>query len=197
MFKKKKRKYRFKHSHLARWWRRYEYKHSSLAVVAITGFVLALDTTIVQGLLSSIENMGIAGVFLAGLLFVSFFTAAPAVVLLIALADNFSPLTIAFYGALGAAVGDWIILKLFEEKVAYELKPLAKKWKLMPLIRRLRRKKAREGTTLFGMVVVASPLPDELGIALLGISHLPTVSLLIITTLLNGAGILVIVLLAG
>jgi membrane protein YqaA with SNARE-associated domain len=197
MAKRKRRKKQFKHSYLARWWRRYEYKHSTVAVAAIGGFVLALDTTLVQSLLGAVEDMGILGIFIAGLLFVSFFTAAPAVVMLTSLADNFNPLTIAFYGAMGSAVGDWIILRFFEEKVAYELAPLAKKWKLMPLIRKLRRRKARERTTLLGMVAIASPLPDELGIALLGISHLPTVSLLIITTLLNGAGILVIVLLAA
>jgi len=191
---KHKRKYHFKHSSLARWWRRYEYKHTTLAILAIAAFVLLLDTALVQALLAYIEHLGIPGIVLTGLLFVSFFTVAPATVLLIALTEDYNPLTIAFYAAIGSLVGDWIILKVFEEKVGYELKPLAKKWKLLTFFRLLKRKKNRERTTLLGMVVIASPLPDEIGIGLLGISHLPIISLLIITFLLNAAGILILLL---
>jgi len=191
---KNKRKYRFKHSFLTRWWRRYEYKHTTLAILAIAAFVLLLDTALIQALLAYIEHLGIPGIVLTGLLFVSFFTVAPATVLLIALTEDYSPLTIAFYAAIGSLGGDWIILKIFEERVGYELKPLAKKWKLLTFFRLLKRKKNRERTTLLGMVVVASPLPDEIGLGLLGIAHLPTASLLIITFLLNAAGILILLL---
>lgn len=188
------RSYHFKHSFFARWWRRYEYKHSSLAICIIAGFVLLLDTTLVQGALSYVEGLGVTGIFIAGAMFTSFFTAAPATVMLIEMSDTYSPLLIAFYGAMGSAVGDWIILKVFEEKVGYELLPLVRKFHLKTFLRNLKRKKNRERTTLLGMLAIASPLPDELGIGLLGIAHLPTVSLLVITYLLNAVGILVLVL---
>lgn len=192
--KTKKRAYHFKHSFLARWWRRYEYKHTTLAFMAIGGFVLALDTVLVQASLGYIYELGILGIILAGLLFTSFFTTVPAIIILIAMADNYNPLVLAFYGAIGSVIGDWIILKVFEEKVGYELLPLAKKFHLKTFLRNLKRKKNRERTTILGMLVVASPLPDELGIGLLGIAHLPTISLLVITFLLNAAGILVLLL---
>lgn len=185
-----------KHSPLSKAWRKYEYKHTTIAISIITVFVIALDTALVQGLLDYIVHLGIPGIVLTGAMFVSFFTAAPAVVLLIELAGDYNPLLIAFWGAIGSAIGDWIILKFFQERVGYELLPLAKKWKLLPFIRKIRRKKYRERTTLLGMFMIASPMPDELGIAMLGLAHLPTISLLIITFLLNAAGILVIVLAA-
>jgi hypothetical protein len=163
-------------------------------MLLIIGFVLALDTALVKAALEYIEGLGVLGLIITGVMFVSFFTAAPAVALLLAFDHMFSPLTIAFYAAVGSAIGDWVILKLFEERVGYELEPLAKKLKLMPIIRHLRRKKERERTVLLGMLFIASPLPDELGIGLMGLAHLPTVSLLIITFLLNGAGILLLVL---
>lgn len=178
----------------AKAWRRFGYKHTSLAVAALFVFVIALDTSIVQALLSSIENLGIPGIILSGMLFVSFFTAAPAVVLLVELGYVYSPLEVAFYGAIGSAVGDLIILKLFEERIAHELKPLVRKWKLSPILRAIRSKRNRERATLAGMIAIASPLPDEIGIGLLGIAHLPTVSLLVVTFLLNAAGILILVL---
>ena len=173
-------------------WRRYEYKHTTLALVAIALFVLALDTAIVQALVDYLRHLGIAGIVIAGAMFTSFFTTAPAIVLLTALADHHDPIKIAIYGAAGAAVGDWIILRVFEEKVGYELKPLVKKWHLGAFFGSFKRKKNRERTTLLGMAAIASPLPDEIGIGLLGISHLPTISLLVITYLLNAAGIFIL-----
>lgn len=189
-----KRKRRFKHSFLTRWWRRYEYKHTTLAISLIVGFVLLLDTALVQALLGYVEHMGIPGIVLAGLMFVSFFSATPAVILLLAFADNYNPLVIAFWAAIGSAIGDWIILKFFDERIAYELMPIARKFNLMRYIRQLRKKKARERSTLIGMFMIASPFPDEVGIAMLGLAHLPTISLLIITFLLNAAGILILIL---
>lgn len=189
-----KRQYKFKHSTAARWWRRYQYKHTTLALGAVAGFVLAIDTAIVQAGLTYIEHLGIIGMIIAGALFTSFFTAAPATVILIAMSSFYSPFVVAFYAAIGSVIGDWIILKVFEEKVAYELKPLVKKFRLMKLLSKIKSKRNREKATLLGMLVVASPMPDEVGIGLLGISHLPTISLLIITFLLNAGGILVLLL---
>lgn len=157
--------------------------------------MLLLNTALVQGALSYTQELGIAGIIIAGVLFTSFFTTAPAIVLLLALSNSHSPLFLAVYGAIGSVIGDWIILKLFEERVAYELRPLARKLHLMSFIRLLSRKKERDKTTLVGMLAIASPLPDEIGLGLLGIAHLPTVSLLVITYLLNAAGILILVLL--
>lgn len=191
-----KRQYHFKHSLPARWWRRYEYKHTTMALAAVFGFVTALDTALVQTSLAYIEHLGVAGMIIAGALFTSFFTAAPATVILIEMAGIHSPVTVALYAGIGSVVGDWIILKVFEEKVAYELTPLVKKFRLTGMLRRIRSKRNREKTTLLGMFVIASPMPDEVGIGLLGISHLPTISLLIITFLLNTAGIFLLVLVA-
>jgi uncharacterized membrane protein YdjX (TVP38/TMEM64 family) len=135
--KSKRRSYHFKHSYLTRWWRRYEYKHTTVALVAIVGFVFALDTALVQSSLDYIKELGVMGIVLAGALFTSFFTAAPATIMLIEMGAVHNPLTIAFYGAIGSVIGDWIILKVFEERVGYELLPLVKKFHLKSFIQRL------------------------------------------------------------
>lgn len=182
-----------KHSRLSRAWRRYEYKHSTLAIAAIVGFILALDTALIQALLASINTLGLFGIFIAGILFVSFFTAAPAVVLLLNASNDFNPLTIALVAGLGSVIGDWVILKLFDEKVAYELVPLARKFGLMPIIRLFKRKIFRPVALTLGALCIATPLPDEIGIALLGLSHLRIYKLLAIAFVLNVIGVYVIV----
>lgn len=183
-----------KHSFLAKWWRRYEYKHSTLAIASVIGFVLLLDTALVQTVLGSVEQLELLGIFIAGVLFVSFFTAAPAVILLLDFLDVYNPFIIAVIAGAGAAIGDLIIFTMLEDKIGYELKPLAKKFRLMKFIKSLQKKKARLRTILIGSFIIASPLPDEAGIALLGLSRISATSLLIITFMLNSVGILVVLL---
>lgn len=182
-----------KHSKFSRWWRAYEYKHSTLAILAIILFILTIDTALVQALLANINTLGLTGIFIAGILFVSFFTAAPAVVLLISAADNYNPLLIAVVAGFGSLIGDWIILKIFEEKVAYELYPLARKFGFMPFIRLLKRKIFRPVALALGAFFIATPLPDEMGIALLGLSHLKFYKILAIAFVLNTVGIYALV----
>lgn len=190
MSKRKSKK--AKHSALARFWRRFEYKHTTLATISVVVFILALDTALVQAALHYIEDQGLIGVFIAGAMFTSFFTTAPAIAIFILIAKDYNPLVIGLVGGLGSLVGDWIILKVFEERIAYELKPLIRKFHLVGFFRRLRRKKEQERTLLLGMLAIISPLPDELGIALLGLSKLPILTLFTIIYVLNSLGIMIV-----
>lgn len=192
----KKKQYR-KHSFLAKWWRRYEYKHTSLALGGIFIFVLLLDTAFIQAALAYVHRLELLGIFITGVLFVSFFTAAPALVLLVQFLDGYNPFVIAAIAGAGAAVGDLIIFTMLEDKIGYELKPLAKKFRLTTFINSLHKKKARLRTILVGSFIIASPLPDEAGIALLGLSHISAASLLFLTFVLNAIGILLILLGVG
>lgn len=142
------------------------------------------------------EGMGLLGVFIAGIMFTSFFTTAPAIALLALLSADFNPLVLGLVGGLGSLVGDWVILRVFEEKIAYELQPLVKKFGLGAFLRKIRRKKERERTLLLGMLVIISPLPDELGVALLGLSKFPAIQLFTIIYILNALGIMVIAVIA-
>ena len=170
----------------------YEYKHTTAAVIAIVVFVLLLDTAIVKAFIDEIVSLGIIGIFLAGMLFVSFFTAAPAIVLLSTFAQDYSPFLVATIAGLGAMFGDWLILKTFKDNIGSELVPLAKKLKLMQFINLLHKKTYAGITATIGAIIIASPFPDEVGIALLGLSHLSTLKLLVVTFILNALGILVL-----
>jgi hypothetical protein len=185
-------KHKRKRSSLAKSWHRFEYKHTSTAILTIIVFVLLLDTAIVQGLLEQIVDLGYLGMLLTGVLFVSFFTAAPAIALFLAFADSYNPIVISLIGGFGAMIGDYVILRFAEDKIGRELKPVAKKLKLIGFINTLHKKRYKPITATIGSIIVASPLPDEAGIALLGLSHISTAKLLIVTYLLNSAGIFVL-----
>lgn len=188
------KKHNRKKSGLAKIWRRFAYKQTAMAIVVMAVFILLLDSVIVQTLLQDIINLGYFGMILTGILFVSFFTAAPAVALLLSFADSYNPLIVALVGGFGAMIGDFIILRFAEDQIGHELMPVAKKMKLIGFNNLLHKKRFKLITTTVGAIVIASPFPDETGIALLGLSRISSPQLLLLTFALNSAGILVLIL---
>lgn len=189
MKKQKKKK-----SGFSKFWHTFAFKHTSIAILAISVFVLLLDTAIVQTLLQDIINLGHLGMLFTGVIFVSFFTAAPAVALLLSFADSYNPVVISIVAGFGAMIGDLIILKFAEDKIGRELEPVAKKMKLIGFINMLHRKKFKSITATFGAIIIASPLPDEAGLALLGLSKISTAKLVLLTFSLNAGGMLALIL---
>lgn len=187
------KKHKHKKSGLAKFWHRFAFKHTVSAIIAVAVFVLILDTAIVQTLMQDIITLGHLGMLLTGMLFVSFFTAAPAVVLLLTFAESYNPLVIALVAGCGAMLGDLIILRFAEDKIGRELKPVAKKMKLIGFVNLLHKKKYKLITATIGAIIIATPFPDEAGIALLGLSHISTAKLLLLTFALNSAGIFVLI----
>lgn len=188
---KKKQKYK----KLDRW-QRWEYKHTTFLLIALFVFILLLDTSFMATIFEFVSKLGYLGVFVAGILFVSVFTAVPAVALLVSFSE-FNPIAVALVAGLGSMIGDYVILKFTEDKVAYELKPIAYRFGIPQTIAYMQGRKPTLGLVrLVGALIIASPLPDEIGVGLLGLGKLNKVSFLAVCYALNAAGILIIMLTA-
>lgn len=174
---------------LKRDWKRFEYKHTSLTIILMLLTVLALNTALVTVVLEWFKGAGLLGGFIAGIMSVSMFTTAPALVLIAAIAQHSETWQLVAVASVGSVLGDWIIIKFLEDEVASELKPALKKYHILPIIRRLQRSGSRWALSFIGAVVLALPLPDEFGIALMDISHLKRRYLLFICFILNTIGI--------
>lgn len=175
-------------------WQRWEYKHTTGLIAALFIFILLLDTSFMAVIFDFVSRLGYLGVFIAGILFVSLFTAVPAVALLVSFSE-FNPVLVALMAGLGSMIGDYLILKFAEDKVAYELKPIAFKFGIPQTIAYMQGRKPTLGLIrLIGALIIASPLPDEIGVGLLGLGRLNKVSFLIICYALNAGGILAILL---
>ena len=61
------------------------------------------------------------GVILAGSLFTSMFTVAPAIALISILANTTNPVILAVLGGLGAAFGDYIIFRFIKDRVSEDI----------------------------------------------------------------------------
>ncbi len=132
--------------------------------------------------------------FFAGLLFTSVFTTAPAIAALGALADlGGSVFIVATCGALGAALGDLIIFRFVRDRLISHTAALSICDGPFGRLCTLSEVRLFRYLSLFlGGVIIASPLPDELGLTLLGLSRVRTIIFLPLSFAFNFLGILII-----
>lgn len=132
------------------------------------------------------------GAFVAGTLFVSSFTVATSTVVIAVLSDNIHPLILGVVGGFGAMIGDLLIFKYIKDHLTDELKMLFGK-EGTSYIRSVTRSKYIGWTLpIIGVLVIASPLPDELGVSLLGLTNMSRQKFMIISYISNALGILAI-----
>ena len=128
----------------------------------------------------------------AGMFFTSAFTTAPAIVLLGNLVQHSSPVTVAFFGGLGAMVGDLIIFRFFRDAFSEDFFYLIGRHERGRILHIFRTKLFRWFTPFVGALIVASPLPDELAMVLMGFSRTNTRIVIVFSYVANTVGILVI-----
>lgn len=160
--------------------------------IAALGIVLAVvlvRTGVLREVLASTVQFRFLASFLAGLFFVSMFTAAPASALIIEIAKDYPPLLLGFFGGLGALVGDWLIFRFVRDELS------------RGLLRFLRNLVAQQHGSFFGIkllrvlmvivgaIIVASPFPDEGGLMLMGLSGVRTLVFVPLSFSLNFLGI--------
>ncbi len=131
---------------------------------------------------------------LSGVFYTSFVFAPLSVVLFVILAKSTGSIfLIALMGGLGAVAGDLLIVKFF--RTIFKAFSLVTHQDFFRKIKKgLRKYHLDLISMVVGMVIVASPFPDELGLILLGASSLSYFKLAILTFILNSAGILIILL---
>lgn len=130
---------------------------------------------------------------LSGIFYTSFLTAPLAVVLFVILANTLNIYLITLFGGVGSVIGDLLILKFFRS--IFRSFSFLKHLGTFKSIRKILKSLHLDiiGMVL-GMIIIASPFPDELGLVLLGASSLSYFKLTVLTLILNSIGILIILL---
>lgn len=174
-------------------WKSWKYKNLTILLVSIIiAFVLSrLD--IFNSFLLHLGNWGYLGAFFAGMLFVLSFTAAIGAVILFILAEHLSPLEIGVIAGLGAVISDLTIFRFVKDDLVNELESLYKRFGGNHLNHVLNSKYFHWTLPLIGALIIASPLPDELGVSLMGISKMKTYEFIIVSFLLNAIGIFIVI----
>ena len=174
------------------------HKHNlaqDLAIIVLS-FLIAIIMVrahVISDILGVASNLRLIGSFVAGTLFTSAFTVAPATIALVEIARGNSVVLTALLGALGAVFGDLIIFLFIKDRFAEDIAELIKKrgaWQKSKAL--FKSKILRTATVLMGFVIIASPLPDELGIGMLGFSKINPYLFATLSFLCNFIGILLI-----
>lgn len=163
-----------------------------LVIFSIALAVLIMKTGVLKDFLVVSKERVVLGSFFAGIFFTSVFTVVPATVVLVEMHETDSVLIVSLFGGFGALVGDLVIFNFVKDRLSQDLQYLLSLAHVQRLRHFFRLKLFRWIIPLFGALIVASPLPDELGLALMGLSRLKPSLFMLISFLLNSTGILVI-----
>lgn len=169
------------------------------AIWILTSIFVALilyQTGALTTLVGSTENAGVIGTFVAGIFFTSVFTIAPSTALFVEITATQNLFLTAIIGAFGALLGDLILLLFIRDHVSKDFAYLLRKAKHTRLWEIFNLKSLRVFSPILGALVIASPLPDEIGVAILGASKLSTQYIVLISYCMNMLGIMLVALLA-
>ena len=168
-----------------------------LLALSVLLLISIADSHPVTTAIDALGSWGWIGVVITGMFFTSTFTVAPSAIALYQLAHTYDPLVIAMLGGLGAMLGDMIIFRTLKDSIFVEWEPIFHYLGESHIMRTLHTPFFAWFAPVMGALVIASPLPDELGIGLLGIAKLKTWEFLLISFVMNSLGVLMIVGLAG
>lgn len=138
-------------------------------------------------------SSGYFGTFVSGILFTYGFTAAPATAVFLILAKGQNILISGLIGGLGALVGDMIIFRFIRHSFADEIEKLSQEKVINHINNKMPNLLKKYLVPVLAGFIIASPLPDEIGVSLMAVSRsISTKIFYILSYTLNTAGIFVI-----
>lgn len=188
-FMRRKRRI-YANRHLHKW----KYKNLTLAFIGLFFAVLLSRIEGFHAFLIHLGGFGYIGAFFAGMLFVSTFTVATSALVLLTLAETLSPIEIGLIAGLGAVIGDMTIFHLIKDNLSSEIEDIYTNFDRKKHLKHLFRTKYFNWMLpVIGAILIASPLPDELGVSMIGLSKMSTLKFLILSFILNSLGIFLVV----
>lgn len=168
------------------WKGRAQWVGGGLFILGVIATLVALKIPATADALHDLERSGYFGALVSGVLYAISLTAATATVVFANIPDRFNPVLIALVGGFGAMIYDLGIFVLtrrdgFRGRVSsmfehFHHHPRLPRWLSYAI----------------GAVLIASPLPDELGAVFFGFKNIPMPMFLGMSFSLNALGILVI-----
>ena len=173
-------------------WKKWKYPYLTAVLISILLAVVLAGNQTFRDWLTSLGSLEYIGALLAGMIFVSSFTTAISVVIIAIMAQNINPVALGLIGGVGAVMGDYLIFKLVRSHLQDELALLFGKEGTSYIKTLIRSRYIVWMLPIIGVFILASPLPDELGVSLLGISKISEARFILISYLSNAIGIVMI-----
>jgi hypothetical protein len=162
-----------------------------IIIISVFVAILMINIGFVDWMLAVFQSPLLAS-FVAGIFFTSLLTISPASIVLAELGSRAAPLEIAFFGALGAMVGDMMLFYFVKDKISADISELIKKGIRHYHLDELHSRYVRWILPTIGAFIIASPLPDELGIMLMGAAKIKPRYIIPVSFVMNFIGVLLV-----
>lgn len=171
-----------------------DFKYKNTIVFIFSLFIAYLFSKFegFHGFILAFGDLGYLGVFLLGILYDFTFSAAASVVLLLVFAEKLVLWKILLIATCGSVLGDIFLFRYFKNSLILEIKHLANQFGWLDKIHDTEKKSVKMFLKFLGIIIIMTPLPDELGIGLLSISNISFPQLTIISFILNLIGLFLI-----
>ena len=152
---------------------------------------IILESTTILPLRDTIVSLGFAGAFLAGVFYAFGLTAAPATALIIVIGQRHDILLTALVVGGGAVVGDLTIFRFIRYSFNDEIEKFREERVMRVLRSRLSRRVTHYLLPMLAFLIIASPLPDEIGVSLLAsLKDISEKKFIFLSFILNTLGII-------
>jgi hypothetical protein len=154
--------------------------------------IYLVHSGLIVRLVEAAGNIVLLVALIAGFFFTSFFTTPIAIAIFSSLAGQGNVFLIAAVGGLGALLGDSFLFFFVRERVAKDASSLMRGSRLSRVMKVLKKRRFRRILPFIGALIIASPFPDEIGLALIGVSKLRRSQFFLLSYSMNMLGILAI-----
>jgi len=160
--------------------------------VSLVVAVILVRTGTLDWLIGLTPGLPLIDALIAGLFFTSIFTTIPAVAMLGEIGQHAPIVLVALTGALGALIGDLVLFRFVRDRLADDLLHVLNNKERRWLHHVVDRRLFHWLTPLVAAAIIASPLPDELAMAVLGSAKFQTRFFVPFSFVSNFVGILLI-----
>lgn len=174
-------------------WKKWKYPYLTTVFISVLVAIILAQNESFKNWLLNLGSFEYIGALIAGMIFVSSFTVAISAVVLGIMVQNVHPMALALIGGVGAVIGDYLIFKLVRSNLQKEITSILGMNNTAHIKILLHSKYIAWMLPIIGIFIIASPLPDELGVSLLGISKMSEGKFILISYISNALGILAIV----
>jgi uncharacterized membrane protein YdjX (TVP38/TMEM64 family) len=141
---------------------------------------------------SELLALGYPSAFILGMLFTYGFTAAPATVFLLMLAKDYNIFLFALIAGMGALTSDLLLFTFIRSSFMDEIKEMSNEKPVKKLRHMIHGHLKKYLLPVLAGFVIASPLPDEIGVCLLASSKISPRAFSVFSYVFNTLGILAI-----
>jgi len=134
---------------------------------------LLYRSSLFPSLISFLVRFGYLGGLLGGFLFSSTLTALVGLLLILSLAPHLNIFGLVSAAALGAVIGDIVIFYFIRNKIDHDSSFAPQLFTRYHLTKLFHSRYFSWTLPIIGALIIMSPLPDELGISLFSVSHVP------------------------